>query len=209
MILMLMCLAAAFQWSCDKDTVTPSNEGIEFRNRPPHDHGDGDGDGDEVVYELVHSGILTNGPASGIEITNNKKQERISTSGCSGPFALNGVSGLPLDPPCSLTPFCITGHEIYLNKKNNPDSIVIAKFNYEDAACGGQTRLWMRGYIDKGSTIFPTKGNPVNMTFTEWYIVGCGDCVSGASGDYIPLGAAQTLTITWVEGPCTGAGSCN
>ncbi len=88
-ITMLMALAVALQWGCDKAPVSPTDGEISLRGGPHNDHCcDKDDTGKDTVfeYELSFEGDLFNdSPYFGIDTANTKKHETIATVPCPGP----------------------------------------------------------------------------------------------------------------------------
>jgi hypothetical protein len=199
-ILMLMFLAAAFQWGCQKEVVTPEDEDISLRNPKPHDHGGGGGGGSKAkpLYQIDVTGDIVYGDVTyGIFDGSNKKADNISGNIC-GATLLHGINILAINGNCYTSdPYCGL-RNVGINHKNKNPGFVSTLFIFQRYEGSSQTRFLMYGYIDGGGTsLFPTDPLvPVVVTLDRYKItIGPPEC-EVPEFTFLPPASYSTMTIT-------------
>jgi hypothetical protein len=215
-ILMLMFLAAAFQWGCQKETVTPADEDISLRNPKPHDHGGGGGGGTVDIFRVeITGGTITADVTYLVGDNNSPKSDGMVPHTC-GSTQVSGISSLPLSITngCYITdPYCGRRSVRLPNKKKNPGEVQ-TMFIFNREAGSSSTRFMMYGTIDGGgNTIFPSVAGPagaVSITLNEYRIaIGPAAC---QVDPFTALPASSTMTIELLANPadaCLEHTPCN
>jgi|GEM_PF-6162252 len=93
-VIMLVLFAAAYQWSCMQETITPTDDNITLRKRGGNGNGNGGGDGggNVPIYRVEYHGALA-GVAYGPATRDNKKTQVIGAGECT-PFVITGIPDL-------------------------------------------------------------------------------------------------------------------
>ena len=122
MIFGLLFLAAAFQWGCERETVTPTDGEVSLRDPGPnHNHGGnnggGNGGGEEARYEVTYGGTIFSSEVGFYRETRSNPKYNVMNEAC-GPYAMpTGINEIlalngSLDCFDENFEFCSRFHEI-------------------------------------------------------------------------------------------------
>ena len=219
-VLILMLLAAAFQWGCEKDVVVAPDDAIEFRKgKPGGGGGNGGGDKTKPLYKIEVTGDVVYGePSYGIHDGSNKKSDVISGHIC-GATWMHGIDTTsfgcyPDVEYCGL-------RNVGINHKNTNPGFVSSLFLFNRYEESSSTRFRIYGYVDGGgNSLFPTVAGPagaVTVTITQYKIeLGPAECevpefTTIVDGNGVPSPSILTITLLTETDPavvCAGITPC-
>ena len=174
-VLTLIFLAIVFQWSCDKESDTLTDQSLSVRHHPKHDgnNGNGGNDGGNALYGFQFDGDIVYGEKTYATVVgNNGKYTQLDAEYC-GSVEVTGMGTLH---PCYSVTNCSEFLTIkQLDKKKDPQWVTTS-FWIRDPITFSQSRLAMWGKIQNTIngkyTLEPIAGQNVEVVFDEWATFG-------------------------------------